>query len=117
MIFKAEDRAASVREKAQGGTGAIHGLHSFKAEDRPEGTCFKMVGNMTLPKGASIGFHIHHDDEEIYIITSGQGLYTDKNQQTAPVGPGDMTLTRQGEGHGLANTGDEPLTFIAVIAV
>ncbi len=115
MIFYGKDRFENVRQKAQGGEGEIRGRHPFKPEDRPPQTRFKMIGEMTLPVGASIGFHIHEKDEEIYIITRGRGLYTDNDKTTHSVVPGDLTLTRQGEGHGLANVGDEPLVFSAVI--
>lgn len=117
MLFYSKNRFENVRQKAMGGTGEIVGLHPFKPEDRPGDTHFKMVGEMTLAPGASIGFHIHENDEEIYMIVKGQGLYTDNDKQSYPVVPGDVTITRQGEGHGLANSSQsEPLVFHAVIA-
>ena len=116
MIFKADERLESVRPKPQDGAGEIHGLHYFNAVRPLSGSCFKMSGQMTLPPGSAIGFHVHHDDEEIYIIVSGRGQYTKNNGQAEPVAAGDLTLTRKGEGHGLANDGDEPLVFLAVIA-
>jgi mannose-6-phosphate isomerase-like protein (cupin superfamily) len=116
MIFYVKDNFENVRQKAAGGEGEIRGLHPFKPEDRPQNTHFKMIGEMTLAAGASIGFHIHEKDEEVYMIVKGRGLYTDNDKKTYPVVPGDVTVTRQGEGHGLANTGDEPLVFSAVIA-
>ncbi len=116
MIFYGKDRFENVRQKPAGGEGEVCGRHPFKPEDRPEKTRFKMIGEMTLPVGASIGFHTHENDEEIYIIARGRGLYTDNDGKTHPVVPGDVTMTRQGEGHGLANAGDEPLVFNAVIA-
>jgi Mannose-6-phosphate isomerase len=116
MIVFAKDRQPSISHKPQGGEGLIEGLRSLSADNRPEGTSFRMAAQMTLPPGGSIGFHLHPDDEEIYVILSGQGLYTDADGQASPVGPGDLTLTRSGEGHGLANSGLEPLVFFAVIA-
>ncbi|UQZ88411.1 cupin domain-containing protein [Deltaproteobacteria bacterium Smac51] len=116
MIFYGKDAVQTVREKAQGGEGEIRGRHPFKAEERPQDTRFKMIGEMTLPVGASIGFHVHENDEEIYIIVSGRGIYTDNDKKTYAVTVGDVTLTRRGEGHGLANDGGEPLVFSAVIA-
>jgi len=115
MIFYAKNNVETLREKAQGGVGQIAGRHPFKAEDRPESTGFKMIGDMTLPRDSSIGFHVHEKDEEIYIITAGRGIYTDADGQKCPVAVGDVTLCRQGEGHALANDGEEPLTFTAVI--
>ncbi|MDR2724542.1 MAG: cupin domain-containing protein [Candidatus Adiutrix sp.] len=116
MIFFAKDKVENVRQKAQGGEGEVRGRHPFSADKRPERTAFKMIGEMTLPVGSSVGFHVHQEDEEIYIINQGQGRYTRNDGQTAEVGPGDVTMTRKGEGHGLANIGQEPLVFTAVIA-
>ena len=116
MIFRGDDRLESVRPKPQEGAGEIHGLHYFNAVRPLTNSAFKMCGQMTLPPGAAIGFHIHHDDEEIYLITAGRGLYTRADGETQPVAAGDLTLTRKGQGHGLANNGDEPLVFLAVIA-
>jgi quercetin dioxygenase-like cupin family protein len=116
MIIFAKDRLKTIRPGAQGGVGEVHGLHSLTADRRPDKSHFKMVGRMTLAPGSSIGLHTHKDDEEIYIILSGQGLYTKNDGQTETVGPGDMTLTRRGHQHGLANDGAETLIFIAVIA-
>lgn len=116
MLISAKNRTSSLREKVQGGEGEVHGLHSMTADQRPESTRFKMVGFMSLPKGSSIGFHVHHEDEEIYIITAGRGIFTDNDGQKYPVVPGDVTVTKQGEGHALANDGDDTLTFTAVIA-
>jgi mannose-6-phosphate isomerase-like protein (cupin superfamily) len=116
MIFPAQDKVENIRQKVFGGEGEIRGLHPFAAAARPAGTRFKTIGEMTLPVGASIGFHRHQDDEEIYIIREGRGLYVKNDGTSVPVAPGDVTLTRSGEGHSLANTGDGPLVFTAVIA-
>lgn len=116
MIFYAKDNVRTFREKPAGGAGEIRGTHPFQAEGRPQESRFKMVGEMTLSPGGSIGFHIHAEDEEIYIITAGRGFYTDADRREYPVAAGDMTLTRRGEGHGLKNDGAEPLVFTAVIA-
>lgn len=116
MIVFAKDRLPSVSRRPQGGEGRIDGLHYWAVGTRPDHSRFKMSAQMTLPPGGSIGFHLHPDDEEIYVILSGQGLYTDGDGRTSPVGPGDLTLTRSGEGHALANQGQEPLVFLAVIA-
>ena len=115
MIFFTKDHMENIRQKVAGGEGEVYGRYPLSQDRRPEKTAFKMIGEITLPAGSSIGFHIHHEDEEIYIITRGRGSYTRNNGQAAEVGPGDVTLTRKGEGHGLVNTGPEPLVFLAVI--
>lgn len=116
MIFYVKDNVEVVREAPMGGKGQVHGRHPFKAGHGPEKTRFKMIGAMTLSPGSEIGFHVHAQDEEIYIINSGQGIFTDNDKQTYPVAPGDIMVTRQGEGHALTNNGDVPLIFTAVIA-
>ena len=116
MIFFARDKVENVRQKAAGGEGDILSRQPFSADKRPERTSFKMIGEMTLSVGASVGFHVHQEDEEIYIINQGLGRYTGNDGRTAEVGPGDVTLTRKGEGHSLVNVGREPLVFTAVIA-
>lgn len=117
MIFKAENRIKTSRSQPMGGEGEINGLASFNADTRPEKTCFKMVSRMSLEPGSSVGPHVHKEDEELYLIVSGQGLYIKNDGSAEPVGPGDLTMTRKGERHGLENTGPEPLVFIAVIGV
>ncbi len=67
-----------------------------------------------LEPGASVGFHIHNGESESYYILSGSGSYND-NGKTISVQAGDVTFTPSGEGHGIENTGDTPLEFIALI--
>lgn len=116
MIFLAKDNRELIRQNVQGGDGQMESRFYFTADARPDNTCFRMVGRMTLAPGSSIGGHQHAADEEIYLIVSGRGLYTKNDGQTQEVGPGDLTMTRRGERHGLANIGQDPLVFIAVIA-
>ena len=115
MIFFAKDKAEEVRPKPMGGEGEIRARRPFSADKRPDRTAFKMIGEMTLPAGSAIGFHVHEKDEEVYIFNQGRGCFTRNDGQAVEVGPGDVTLTRKGEGHGLANIGLEPLVFTAII--
>lgn len=67
-----------------------------------------------LAPGASVGYHVHTGESESYYILSGSGEYND-NGTIVPVTVGDVTFTANGEGHGMKNTGTEPLHFIALI--
>ena len=58
--------------------------------------------------------HTHEGDNEIFYFLSGTGEYND-NGTIVEVGPGDTTICSDGELHGLKNTGDVPLEFIALI--
>ena len=116
MIFPDKNRIEIVTEKPRGGEGAICGLFPFASDSGPQGSLIKMVARMSLEVNSSIGWHEHLDDEEIYLITAGSGLFTDHDGREYAVGPGDLTMTLKGQGHALKNTGQVPLTFTAVIA-
>ena len=67
-----------------------------------------------LKPGEEVEYHIHTGECESYYIISGQGLYCDNGKETE-VQPGTVTFTPSGSGHGIKNTGNEMLTFIALI--
>ena len=75
-----------------------------------------MIGKFidTVVPGCSLGYHEHHGESETYYIIKGQGEYDD-NGTKRPVTVGDKTFTPDGCGHGIANTGDEDLVFMALI--
>jgi len=76
----------------------------------------KMFSQVRLLPGKELAWHEHHGESEQYVILSGTGIYND-NGTEIPVGPGCVTCTRSGCGHGLKNTGEEPIVFIALIIV
>lgn len=114
MFVKDENANITRDEKARGGEGFINGRKYVTPDNSPEGSVFRMVATMTLEPGSSVGYHVHEDDEEVYSIISGNGIYSD-NGTDVEVGPGDVTLAPKGTGHGLKNSGTEPLVFFAVI--
>ena len=67
-----------------------------------------------LKAGEEVGFHIHEGEFESYYFISGKGLYLDHDREVEVI-PGTVTFTPSGKGHGLKNTGDEELVFIALI--
>ncbi|MDR3264914.1 MAG: cupin domain-containing protein [Synergistaceae bacterium] len=103
-------------EKARGGDGSMECLFAFQMGKAPEGSAFQVLARQTLMPGSSVGYHQHPENEELYVILSGKGTFHDEGNISKPVGPGDMTLTLKGQSHGLANTGTEPLVFLAAIA-
>ena len=73
-----------------------------------------MFAEVTIAPACSLGYHEHHGESETYYIIKGQGEYDD-NGTKRPVTVGDKTFTPDGWGHGIANTGDEDLVFMALI--
>jgi mannose-6-phosphate isomerase-like protein (cupin superfamily) len=115
MIFKKNQAQKTAVDRPKGGQGQILGLSFLNEKNRPSQTRAAMMATNTLTVGSTLGFHVHEKDEEAYLILEGNGQYTDADKIDYPVGPGDWTLTRQGEGHALTNTGDTPLVFAAII--
>lgn len=103
------------REGVAGGTGTLFGKFSITRHDAPEEYAIKEIGWMTLQPGASIGMHKHENNEDAYIIVSGEGTFTDSDGNETIVRAGDVTIARKGQSHALANTGQEPLVFLDVI--
>lgn len=112
MIRKKEDQKV-VFKCIRGGKGEVeqHQICESVEELYGKGRLFNL---MIVESGNSIGEHTHEGDNEIFYFLSGTGEYND-NGTIAEVGPGDTTVCNDGELHGLKNTGDEPLEFIALI--
>lgn len=74
----------------------------------------RLFAHLSIPVGGTVGVHPHAEEAEYYYILSGQGTYL-MDDQTYLVGPGDVCEVQPGHSHGLINTGDETLDFIALI--
>jgi mannose-6-phosphate isomerase-like protein (cupin superfamily) len=116
MLFKSNELESAVMDKPRGGNGSMQCRFAFQSGHSPEGSAFQLLSHMTLQPGCSIGRHQHIDNEELYVILSGEGTFTDDDGATTRVSPGDMTLTLKGQSHGIENTGHAPLEFLAAIA-
>ena len=116
QCYTAEQLFTKDVEGAGGGQGILHGEFAFRREQALEDDAIKEIGWMTLKPGAYIGTHAHKDNEDAYLIISGKGVFTDGNGNAWVVGPGDMTIARPGQAHGLANLYKEDLVFLDIIA-
>ena len=67
-----------------------------------------------LKPGEEVELHKHEGECEYYYIISGSGVYNDDGN-IVDVVPGAVTFTPSGSSHGIKNTGDEMLEFIALI--
>lgn len=73
-----------------------------------------MFTKITLEPGASIGYHQHIEEEDIYYILTGIATVNDGGD-TRIVYPGEVVYTGNGGSHSIANNGDVPLEFVSVI--
>lgn len=99
-------------ENMAGGKGHIL-IKRLLGEKELNGKC-GLYAEVTIEPGCSLGYHEHHNESETYYILSGVGNYND-NGTVRPVQAGDVTFTPDGCGHGLENTGDTDLVFMALI--
>ncbi len=60
---------------------------------------------------ATIGYHKHLGNEEIYYIVEGTGKMT-VNDKEFDVTPGDAIMTQSGDSHGLSNTSDSNMRIL-----
>jgi mannose-6-phosphate isomerase-like protein (cupin superfamily) len=112
MVKPSGEMVREVRERMRGGTGSVEVLHVFKAEEL-RGKA-RLVARLRLAPGASIGYHLHENEEEIFYILSGSATVSD-NGKAVTVGAGDAVLTGGGAGHSIGSSGLEPLELMAVI--
>lgn len=69
-----------------------------------------------IKPGEEVEFHTHIGESETFFILSGKGIYND-NGTKIDAAPGMVTFCPSGQGHGIKNTGEEILAFMALIVV
>jgi mannose-6-phosphate isomerase-like protein (cupin superfamily) len=111
MIVRREEMKTEAKEKMRDGEGTTNFTYFV-----PNGTekNARMLAELSLPPGASIGYHQHDNETEYYIFTAGSGLVNDNGVEAA-VKAGDFVITGDGAAHSVKNTGTVPLVFTAVI--
>ena len=90
QVYPKAELATWDREKAAGGEGALLGQFAYTRKQTNEKDAFREIGWLTLPPGASIGLHKHDNNEDVYIIISGKGIFTDSNGKETEVKAGDI---------------------------
>ena len=82
------------------------------SEELPE-EC-RVFSILTLIPGASIGYHVHEGETELFYFLDGNGRVKDDDHEY-DVSAGDSMATFSGHGHGVENTGDTNLVLLACI--
>ena len=111
-MTKKSERQPIKAENVAGGAGYILKEELIKGEQL--GAYCKMFNEVTLKPGCEIGYHEHHGETETYYILSGNGVDVD-NGEEIPAKEGDVFFCKDGDGHGLKNTGERDLVFVALI--
>lgn len=112
MVVKKLQQESIQEINSMGGKGALGLEMLYSNEIKPSNV--KVFAKATLMPGDSIGYHVHTGESETYYILSGEGYYND-NGNFLNVNEGDVTVTCNGQGHSLENSGDTPLEFMVLI--
>ena len=110
MITYKDQQSHSVREFMRGGKKQVQ-LTQLSA-GLPEK--MRMFNLLTLVPGASIGYHVHENETEMFYFLEGHGRVQD-DQELRDVSAGDSMATFSGHGHSVENTGDTDLLILAAI--
>jgi mannose-6-phosphate isomerase-like protein (cupin superfamily) len=111
MINLRGSMKTGTKEKLRGGEGTVHFTYLADCEEEKN---IRMLAELALPPGASIGYHRHDNETEYFLILSGAGEVND-NGTVRPVKTGDAIITGNGASHSIKNTGSIPLVFHAAI--
>lgn len=111
-MTKSGEREIIIRENSRGGEAVCRIEHLLNEEER--GTGCGAFAQVTIDVGGVLEFHKHHGETETYFILQGTGMYRD-NDKLYVVNPGDVVFCENGSGHGLANTGNVDIKFMALI--
>jgi mannose-6-phosphate isomerase-like protein (cupin superfamily) len=111
MVIHRNEMKVEDKEKMRDGKGTGHFTYLVESGTQKNA---RMLAELTLPPGASIGYHRHDAETEYFFILSGTGTVNDNGTEVT-VAKGDAIITGNGASHSIANTGDVPLVFHAVI--
>jgi len=94
-----------------GGKGTVH----YRRALGPEvfRTNWGYVDHLTIPPSASVGYHRHDLQEEIYYVISGKGRVV-LNGETAVIAAGDAVPVRLSEAHAFENSASDDLELMVI---
>lgn len=110
MITRKEQQSHSIREFMKGGKKYAE-MTALSAEMPEKMRVFSII---TLIPGASIGYHVHEGESELFYFMEGCGRVQD-DDQVIDITAGDSMATLSGHGHSVENTGDTNLVILATV--
>ncbi len=110
MVTRKEEQKIGIREYMRG--GKLQVKLTALSNQLPENA--RLFSTLTLEPGASIGYHVHENETELFYFAEGCGRVQD-DDCFYDVTAGDSMATFSGHGHAVENTGDHDLIILAVI--
>ena len=110
MITRNDQQNHIVREFMRGGKKHVEMTElSARLPDS-----MRLFNVLTLIPGASIGYHVHENETELFYFVEGNGRVQD-DERFFDISAGDSMATFSGHGHSVENTGDTNLVIVAAI--
>ena len=113
MIKRKKDFRKETRTEMRGGNGTVKFERVWERGTELKSQA-RLFSRLILDPGVSIGWHIHENEEEIFLVLEGRALVSDNGREEI-LETGDSIITQSGEGHSVACLGDTPLVLLAVI--
>lgn len=110
MITRKEAQTKSIREYMRGGKEYVQ--LTALSNELPENA--RLFSVLRLIPGASIGYHVHEGETELFYFIEGCGRVQD-DEVFYDVSAGDSMATFSGHGHAVENTGNNDLVLLAAI--
>ena len=108
-----EERIVERIEGASGGKGILR--KEVLIDKEQMGEHCGLFGEVTLEPGAVLGYHEHHGETETILYPFRKTGCDVDNGEEIPAKEGDVFFCKDGDGHGLKNTGERDLVFVALI--
>lgn len=112
MIKYKNEMKTEERPNMRGGNGTVIITHAFEKEE--VNGPMRLCATLTLEPGASIGEHVHENEDEIFYIVSGTAKVSDNGEEKV-LYSGDSLITGNGGRHSIENIGIDTLVVFATI--
>ena len=110
MITRKDQQGHSIKEFMRGGNKYVQFTELSGALPAKS----RLFSILRLIPGASIGYHVHEGETELFYFMEGNGRVQD-DDGLFDITAGDCMATFSGHGHGVENTGDTDLVLLACI--
>ena len=110
MITRKDQQSHGIREFMRGGKKQV--LTTALSAQLPDN--MRLFSILTLIPGASIGYHVHENETEVFYFMEGCGRVQD-DDKVIDICEGDSMATFSGHGHSVENTGDTNMVILAAI--
>lgn len=111
MIRNFLETKKQIQHSAHEGNGAVELYEIWNKSDFLSNCDF--IDRQVIPPNATVGYHKHGNDEEMYIILEGSGTMTIDNQQVK-IKKGDMIKNPPYGEHGLVNDSDSNINLLII---